>query len=90
MEFIQIRDKVLEFISGNFSQTGKIIELVKKENKWVSHFEIIEESEYVRKFAKTDLVGLYEVELDDNGMVMGFKRMHLRERTDIGPIEPSA
>jgi hypothetical protein len=83
MNFIQTKKKVLEFIKDNFSVSGKIIELKKKDDKWVSYFELIEEDDYVRKFGKTDLVGLYEVELNDEGEVLGYKRILIRERTDI-------
>jgi hypothetical protein len=83
MNFIEIRNKVLEFIKENFNVSGKVIELKKKDEKWISYFEVIEEDEYVRKFGKTDIVGLYEVELDDDGQVMGFRQVHRRERTDL-------
>jgi hypothetical protein len=83
MNFIQTKKKVIEFIKENFSVSGKIIELKKKDDKWISYFELIEEDDYVRKFGKTDLVGLYEVELNDEGEVLGYKRILIRERTDI-------
>jgi len=81
--FNKIRDIVHGFIKENFTISGKIIEIQKKDDKWVSNFEIIEESEYVRKLGKTDIIGLYEVEISLDGQILGYKRLIVRERSDI-------
>jgi hypothetical protein len=87
MDFIQIKKVVTDFISENFRNPGKIVKLQKDEDKWVSKIEVIEESEYVRKFGKTDIVGLYELEISLSGDVLGFKRLLLRERSDLNSNE---
>lgn len=81
--FIETRDIVQGFIKDNFKNNGKIIELQKKDDKWISDFEIIEESEYVRKLGKTDIIGLYEVEISLDGEILGYKRLVMRERSDM-------
>lgn len=83
MDFIQIKNAVSEFMVENFKTKGRIVELQKKEDNWISYIEIIEESDYVRKFGKTDIIGLYEVEISFTGEIMGYKRLLLRERSDL-------
>jgi hypothetical protein len=80
MDFIQIRDTVFEFAKENFKTNGKIIELQKKETSWIAKIEVIEESDYMRKIAKTDVIGLYEVEIDFEGQIVGYRRYQMRER----------
>ena len=83
MDFIQIKKVVTEFISVNFKTVGKIIELKKNEDGWISKIEIIEESEYVRSLGKSDIIGLYEVHISSDGEIVEFKRLLLRERSNI-------
>lgn len=85
MLFHEARKIVLEFIKDNFDIDGKIVKLFNKDEKWIAHFEVIEEAEYMRKFGQTDIVGLYEVELDSVGEILGYKRVYTRERSDLDP-----
>ncbi|RJR06520.1 hypothetical protein C4588_07670 [Candidatus Parcubacteria bacterium] len=83
MDFVQIKNVVSEFMNENFKTTGKIVELQKNEDRWISNIEIIEESDYVRRLGKTDIIGLYEVEISFTGEVLGYKRLLLRERGNL-------
>lgn len=83
LDFIQIRNVVIEFIKENFKNNGKIIELKKEEDKWLTNVEIIEEADYVRRLGKTDIIGLYEIEVSLSGEILGFKRILLRERSQL-------
>lgn len=81
--FIEIRDTVVNFIDNNFNISGRIVALQKKDDKWVCDFEIIEEAEYMRRFGKTEIIGLYEVEISLEGEIQGYKRLDVRERGDL-------
>ena len=83
MDFVQIKNVVSEFMNEIFKTTGKIVELQKNEDRWISKIEIIEESDYVRRLGKTDIIGVYEVEISLTGEVIGYKRLLLRERGDL-------
>lgn len=83
MDFIQIKNIITGFISENFKTIGKIVELKKVEDGWTSKIEIIEESEYVRSLGKTDIIGLYEVHIGFEGEIIEFKRLLLRERSNL-------
>ena len=83
MNFVQIKNVVSEFMNENFKTTGKIVELQKNEDRWISKIEIIEESDYVRRFGKTDIIGLYEVHINNAGEIIEYKRLLLRERSNL-------
>lgn len=83
MDFAQIKNIASEFVNENFKTVGKIIELQKGEDRWISKIEIIEESDYVRRLGKTDIIGLYEVEISFIGEIVGYKRLLVRERGDL-------
>ncbi|MEW6172530.1 MAG: gas vesicle protein GvpO [Bacillota bacterium] len=47
---------------------------------WTAKAEVPEEVEYMRKRARDDLIGLYQVTLDANFNVAGYERLAIRER----------
>ena len=83
MDFVKIKDVVSEFINENFKTSGKIIEIQKNEDGWISKIETIEESEYVRSLGKSDIIGLYEVHINNAGEIIEYKRLLLRERSNL-------
>lgn len=83
MNFVKIKDVVSEFINENFKTSGKIIEIQKNEDGWISKIETIEESEYVRSLGKSDIIGLYEVHINNTGEIIEYKRLLLRERSNL-------
>ena len=83
MDFFRVKNLVNEFFANEFKSSGKIVELKKKEDLWVARVEVIEESDYVRKLGKADIIGLYELEIGNEGEMLGFRRLLLRERGDL-------
>ncbi|MEW6573630.1 MAG: gas vesicle protein GvpO [Bacillota bacterium] len=51
---------------------------------WLVKAEVPEEVEYMRKRARDDLVGLYQVTLDDGFNVVGYERIAIRGRNNTG------
>jgi phenylpyruvate tautomerase PptA (4-oxalocrotonate tautomerase family) len=49
---------------------------------WVAKAEVPEEVEYMRKRARDDLMGLYQVTLDNGFNVVGYERIAIRERNN--------
>ncbi|KHE72825.1 gas vesicle protein GvpO [Halobacillus sp. BBL2006] len=80
---MKILDKVTDFFKENIAPPHKIISAKKNEEGWRVLVEIIEEKDYMRKYAHDEMVGLYEVFLDDNQEVTGFSRLSLRYRSDL-------
>ena len=83
MDFFEIRNIISDFFVNMLKSSGKIIELHKNEDRWVSKVEMIEESDYLRKLGKMDIIGVYEIEIGLDGGILGYKRLYMRERGDL-------
>nr|WP_155113913.1 gas vesicle protein GvpO [Metabacillus mangrovi] len=46
--------------------------------------EIIEEKDYMRKFARDEMVGVYDVRLNSENEVISYSRRYLKHRGDTG------
>ncbi|MBH0230832.1 gas vesicle protein [Halobacillus yeomjeoni] len=80
---MKILDTVTTFFQDNIAPPHKIISAKKNEEGWRVLVEVIEEKDYMRKYARDQMIGLYEVFLDDDHEVTGFSRVSLRYRSEI-------
>lgn len=80
---MKILDKVTTFFKENIAPPHKIISAKKVDEGWRALVEVIEEKEYMKKYARDEMIGLYEVFLDDDLEVSGFHRLSLRFRSDL-------
>ncbi|WP_249870426.1 gas vesicle protein GvpO [Oceanobacillus saliphilus] len=84
---MRIMVEVKDFFNENIAPPHKIISVKKHEENgetgWRALVEVIEEKEYMKRYANDQMVGLYEVFLDDDSEVTGFSRISLRFRSDL-------
>ncbi|ASN04097.1 gas vesicle protein GvpO [Virgibacillus necropolis] len=80
---MHIMDEVTEFFKEHIAPPHKIISVKKQEENegWRVLVEVIEEKDYMKKYAHDQMVGLYEVFLDNEESVTGFSRISLRYRS---------
>lgn len=83
MRFMKILDKINNFFNDNIAPPHKIISVKKNEEGWRALVEIVEEKDYMKKYAQDEMIGLYEVFLDQDHEVTGFSRLSLRYRSDL-------
>ncbi|MGP4063892.1 gas vesicle protein GvpO [Oceanobacillus sp. M65] len=84
MAIKELMDNVAEFFRANVAPPHKITSAEKgEENGWRVTIEVIEEKEYMRKYAKDEMLGIYEVFLNDEEEVTSFKRLDIRYRSKI-------
>lgn len=81
MRPIEIMERTKEEITGltNLELSG-IIGYFWKEDGWHVEVELIEKKAVPDT---QDLLGVYEVTLDDKGNVLGFERRRVRRRSDV-------
>ncbi|MGJ9457917.1 gas vesicle protein GvpO [Oceanobacillus sp. CF4.6] len=84
---MKIMEEIKSFFNENIAPPHKIIS-VKKHNEngesdWRALVEVIEEKDYMKKYAHDQMIGLYEVFLDNDSEVTGFSRISLRFRSDL-------
>ncbi|MBN8235281.1 gas vesicle protein [Halobacillus kuroshimensis] len=80
---MKVLNAVQDFFQQNIAPVHKIISARKKDEEWRVIVEVIEEKEYMKKYARDQMVGVYEVFLDEQLDISGFSRIRLRYRTEI-------
>jgi hypothetical protein len=85
MEIKTIIANVTDFFNEFVAPVHKITSVEEGENKgWKLIIEVIEEKEYMKKYAKDEMIGVYEVFLNEEKEVTSYKRMDIRYRSSIG------
>ncbi|AXI07813.1 gas vesicle protein GvpR [Oceanobacillus zhaokaii] len=87
MRYMKVMEEVKHFFNENIAPPHKIISVKKHEENgesgWRALVEVIEEKEYMKKYANDQMIGLYEIFLDPESEVTGFSRISLRFRSDL-------
>ncbi|WP_175989911.1 gas vesicle protein GvpO [Bacillus sp. Marseille-Q1617] len=85
MKIKEIMGNVSDFFNEHVAPVHKITSVeVREEEGWRVIVEVIEEKEYMKKYAKDEMLGTYEVLLDKDKEVISFKRLDIRYRSAIG------
>jgi hypothetical protein len=81
----EIMNSVTDFFNEHVASVHKItsVELTEDEG-WKLQVEVIEEKEYMKKYAKDEMLGTYDVILNKEKEVISFKRRDIRYRSAIG------
>jgi len=82
---IEIRNQVIELSTDVIGRgLDGIVEVSRTEDNWRAVVEIIER----RSVPDTqDILGQYEIELDESGEVIGYRRLEKYRRSDTGPSQ---
>lgn len=84
---MKVMEEVKTFFQENIAPPHKIISVKKQvendESGWRALVEVIEEKDYMKRYANDQMIGLYEVFLDNEFEVTGFSRISLRFRSDL-------
>ncbi|MDQ0482402.1 gas vesicle protein GvpO [Guptibacillus hwajinpoensis] len=85
MEIKEIMNNVTDFFNNHIAPLHKITSVEMNENEgWRVIAEVIEEKEYMKKYAKDEMLGTYEVLLNNDKEVTSFSRKDIRYRSAIG------
>lgn len=84
MAIQEILENITEFFNENVAPPHKITAVEKLEEEgWSATVEVIEEKEYMKKYAKDEMLGTYSVLLDEDKEVTSFKRENIRYRSKV-------
>lgn len=84
MEIKEIMQNVNDFFAEHVAPPHKITSVeAAEEEGWKVTVEVIEEREYMKKYAKDEMLGVYSVLLNDNKEVTSFTREDIRYRSKI-------
>ena len=86
MEIKKIIGNATDFFNEYVAPVHKITSIEKQENNgWMLTVEVIEEKEYMKKYAKDEMIGVYEVCLNQEKEITSYKRRDIRYRSAIDP-----
>ena len=83
MEIIKILEVVKIFFGQYLQPVHKITHVLNNEKGWEVTVEVIEEKEYMKTYAKDELVGVYSVHLSLEFEIVSYQRKSLRSRSAI-------
>jgi len=84
MEIKKIIGNVSEFFNEFVAPVHKITSVEEHgENGWKLTVEVIEEKEYMKRYAKDEMIGVYDVTLNQEKEVTSYKRRDIRYRSSI-------
>ncbi|SDJ97621.1 gas vesicle protein GvpO [Sediminibacillus albus] len=81
MKIEQVKKAVEDFFTEHINPPFKITSILQEENGWKLEVEVIEEKEYMKRYAKDHLIGEYEVKVDEAMEVVSYQRKSLRPRS---------
>lgn len=85
MEIKEIMNQVADFFNQHVAPLHKITSVEMNDQEgWRVIAEVIEEKEYMKKYAKDEMLGTYEVLLNNEKEVISFTRRDVRYRSAIG------
>ncbi|WP_408008765.1 gas vesicle protein GvpO [Pseudalkalibacillus sp. A8] len=85
MEIKEIMQNVTDFFKEHVAPPHKItsVEAMEEKEGWKVTIEVIEEKEYMKKYAKDEMIGTYEVLINQDKEVTSFKRLDVRFRSAV-------
>ncbi|OMP65928.1 gas vesicle protein GvpO [Domibacillus epiphyticus] len=84
MEIKKIIASVTDFFNEYVAPIHKITSVEESDNNgWKLTVEVIEEKEYMKKYAKDEMLGVYDVYLNQEKDVTSYKRRDIRYRSSI-------
>ncbi|UAL46617.1 gas vesicle protein GvpO [Sutcliffiella horikoshii] len=84
MEIKKIMGNVADFFNEFVAPLHKITSVEQSDNEgWKLTVEVIEEKEYMKKYAKDEMLGIYDVLLNKDKEVISYKRRDIRYRSSI-------
>jgi len=83
MSLQNAREAVLGFFDKHLGKQGEVIGISREQEGWTAEIEVVEESDYMRKHGRNDLMAIYEVEINENFEIMRFERKRIRERGKV-------
>jgi len=80
----RIIEIVQEFFEEHIAPPYRVVSCESlREEGWQLHVEVFEEQEYSKRYAKDEIIGIYEVRMSKQKKVISFSRTGLRYRSGI-------
>ncbi|WP_100399750.1 gas vesicle protein GvpR [Bacillus sp. FJAT-44742] len=77
----EVINTVKSFFRENVYPVYRITSIVTEEKHWEVELEVIEEKEYMKKYGRDQLIGVYQARVNEEMEIVAFERKSLRQRT---------
>lgn len=78
--WVEVTQAAVKFFQEVMGKAGRVIAVEPDGEGQRVLVEVVEESEYVRRLGKSEILGVYEVHMDRNLNVTSYSRIGLRDR----------
>ncbi|MFB5662565.1 gas vesicle protein GvpO [Alteribacillus sp. HJP-4] len=80
----EVLNEIRDFFEEHIRPPFRITSVINNDNNgWDAEVEVIEEKEYMKTYAKDQLLGVYEVKINSKLDIMSFDRVSLRPRAAL-------
>ncbi|WP_026691530.1 gas vesicle protein GvpO [Alteribacter aurantiacus] len=80
MKIEQVINTVKDFFQEHVYPVYRVTSIVTEEKAWEVEVEVIEEKEYMKKYGRDQLLGVYQCRVNEDMEVVSFHRKSLRNR----------
>lgn len=84
MALEEVISRIKQLFEIALETKGRVISIKKQEDGWLAIVETVEVSDYKHQRALNDIVGFYQIKINEHLEVASYKRISLRERTSLG------
>ncbi|MBM7095648.1 MULTISPECIES: gas vesicle protein GvpO [Alteribacter] len=82
MKLEEVINTVKDFFTEHVYPVYRITSIVTEEKAWEVEVEVIEEKEYMKKYGRDQLLGVYQARVNEDMDVVSFHRKSLRYRAE--------
>jgi hypothetical protein len=84
VKIMEVVDTVNEFFEKYIAPPHKVVGVeADEESGWKVTIEVTEEKEYMKRYAKDEMLGVYEVHVDEDKEITSYTRTHMRYRSSL-------
>ncbi|KYG31031.1 gas vesicle protein GvpO [Priestia endophytica] len=83
MSMRKILDEIHVFFEEYINPPHKVISVKPNDEGWEAFVEVLEEREYMKAYAKDELIGIYHTQVNEEMEVVSFERRSLRPRSEV-------
>lgn len=76
-------ENVRKFFYDTLGQKCRVLTIIKEEGKWKVVCEVIMDTNYTTRKGIGDIVEIYEVYLDDDQEILGYKLIATKNRAEV-------
>ena len=83
MEILEIKKVIKNFTDQLLNNPTRIVGMNKLDKGWKVTVEVLEDTEYARRYAQNEVIGIYTIKLDNDLEIISYERERFREKGTV-------